>query len=365
MESPQSRRPQQAIIPRSHRLTRCQTGSAAVSSLQEIRTKSRNGLKREEKDQNPLTSKKPQKKTEEITDSAAAGFVRFLPRSKSKPKVPRRTRSASTSPSAWALSPGRSSPLPVPVLKPPSLETLKWDPKGGGGGRGGGGMSAVLKFFRQKKVCTVLEEEYLRFRVMHNRLLQWRFANARAETSMAAVKRLAQKKIVNAWLRISLTRNMIVEKRNQVLKLKHQIKLYEIMKSQMKFLTEWSRIEAKNCEAVGRVARKLSAISVCLPLVDGAQAQVMTFYDAISTATGVMDNMEAMIVDMHRQIETASYVLVELMIMLKQHEQYFEQLEKSIAIVTNLEVKENSLRVNFIQMGKEVKEPKIAYTHPT
>lgn len=190
MESPQSRRPQQAIIPRSQRLIRCQTGSAAVSSLQEIRTKSRNGLKREEKDQNPLTSKKPQKKTEEITDSAAAGFVRFLPRSESKTEVPRRTRSASTSPSAWALSPGRSSPLPVPVLKPPSLETLKRDSKGGGGG--GGRVSAVLKFFRQKKVCTVLEEEYHRFLVMHNRLLQWRFANARAETSMAAVKRLAQ-----------------------------------------------------------------------------------------------------------------------------------------------------------------------------
>ncbi|CAI9774973.1 unnamed protein product [Fraxinus pennsylvanica] len=200
---------------------------------------------------------------------------------------------------------------------------------------------------------------------MHNRLLQWRFANARAETSMAAVKRVAQKKFVNAWLRISLTRDMIIEKRNQVLKLKHQIKLYEIMKSQMKYLTEWSRIEARNCEAVGRVARKLSAISVSLPLVDGAQAQVMTFYDAISTATGVIDSIEAMIADMYRQIETASYVLVELMIVLKQYKQYFEELEKSIAIVSNLEVRENSLRVSFIQMGKEMKEPKIVHTYPT
>ncbi|CAI9774975.1 unnamed protein product [Fraxinus pennsylvanica] len=147
MEPPQSRRLQQAIIPRPQRLLRCQTGSAALSSLQEIRIKSRSGLKREEKDQNPLTSKKQQNKTKEITDSTAAGFVRFLPRSKSKTEVPRRTRSASTSPSAWALSPGRSSPLPV--LKSPSLEKLKRDSTGGGGGSGG--VSAVLKFFRQKK----------------------------------------------------------------------------------------------------------------------------------------------------------------------------------------------------------------------
>ncbi|KAL2501119.1 DEAD-box ATP-dependent RNA helicase 56 [Forsythia ovata] len=76
-------------------------------------------------------------KTEEITD-AAAGFVRFLPPSKSKTEVPRRTRSASTSPSARALSLGRSFPLSV--SKAPSLETLKRDlKKGRGGGVGGGG----------------------------------------------------------------------------------------------------------------------------------------------------------------------------------------------------------------------------------
>ncbi|KAL2489872.1 QWRF motif-containing protein 7 [Forsythia ovata] len=160
MENQHPRRLQQAIIPRSQRLLNCQSVSTAGSSLQDMRTnssnsalksatKSRSGFKREENDQNPLSNKKTQKKTEEITD-AAAGFVRFLPPSKSKTEVPRRTRSASTSPSAWALSPGRSFPLPVP--KAPSLETLKQDlKKGEGGGVGGGGVSAVLKFFRQKK----------------------------------------------------------------------------------------------------------------------------------------------------------------------------------------------------------------------
>ncbi|KAL2544326.1 QWRF motif-containing protein 7 [Forsythia ovata] len=137
MENQHPRRLQQAIIPRSQRLLRCQSVSTAGSSLQEMctnssnsapksATKSRSGFKREENDQNPLSNKKTQKQTEEITD-AAAGFVRFLPPYKSKTEVPRRTRSASTSPSAWALSPGRSFPLSVP--KAPSLETLKRDLK--------------------------------------------------------------------------------------------------------------------------------------------------------------------------------------------------------------------------------------------
>jgi len=55
-----------------------------------------------------------------------------------------------------------------------------------------GGFSGVLKYFKQKKVSTLQEEEFHRFRVMHNRLLQWRFVNARAEAAMAGVKRVAE-----------------------------------------------------------------------------------------------------------------------------------------------------------------------------
>ncbi|KAG6390819.1 hypothetical protein SASPL_148564 [Salvia splendens] len=45
---------------------------------------------------------------------------------------------------------------------------------------------------RQKKVSPLLEEEYHQYRLMYNRLLQWRFANARAESSLATVNRAAQ-----------------------------------------------------------------------------------------------------------------------------------------------------------------------------
>ncbi|KAK4489419.1 hypothetical protein RD792_005228 [Penstemon davidsonii] len=168
----------------SPRLLRCKSGSKAVSSpLPEAYT---------------LTSKfkKKSKKAEENDSSGSSddGFVRFLRRSDSKIEVPRRTRSASTSPSAWALSPGRSLPCsspapPVPKHPKSSDKLVKAEGKSGGGG---GGVGGVLKYFRQKKVSPVLEEEYHRYRVVYNRLLQWRFVNARAEASMANVKRVSQ-----------------------------------------------------------------------------------------------------------------------------------------------------------------------------
>lgn len=96
-----------------------------------------------------------------------------------------------TSPSAWALSPGRVAPYPspVPTLPPaspsPDVKT--------GSERGTGGISGVLKYFSKKKAVAASEEADRHcYKLMNNRLLQWRFANARAETAMSTVKTLAE-----------------------------------------------------------------------------------------------------------------------------------------------------------------------------
>lgn len=60
----------------------------------------------------------------------------------------------------------------------------------------------------------------------------------------------------------------MLEKRIQLRKLKHEIKLCQIMNPQMKLLNEWGKLEGKNLEAVGRLTRKLTALSFKLPLED-------------------------------------------------------------------------------------------------
>lgn len=99
-------------------------------------------------------------------------------------------RKSSTSPSAWALSPGRSLPFAVGPEATAAAVVASPRPrvKSSGGGVGG-----VLKYFRlQKKGLSIQEEEFHQFRVLHNRLLQWRFANARAQAAMVASHKVAQ-----------------------------------------------------------------------------------------------------------------------------------------------------------------------------
>ncbi|KAI9162450.1 hypothetical protein LWI28_027534 [Acer negundo] len=140
------------------------------------------------------------------------GFVRFLqrgsgPRStstttpaaaaKNNNKV---TKSVTNSPSAWALSPGRTSPCMV-APESPAVTSRVVKVKSSSGG--GGGVSGVLKYFRQKKVSPVQEEEYRNFRVVHNRLAQYRFANARAEATMVFLNNVAQADVESVYKAMS------------------------------------------------------------------------------------------------------------------------------------------------------------------
>lgn len=77
-----------------------------------------------------------------------------------------------------------------------------------------------------------------------------------------------QDRLFHVWLRIFRVRNITMEKRIQIQKMKHQMKLYQIIHPQMSLLNEWAKMERKNCEAVSRLTRKLSALSVKLPLAE-------------------------------------------------------------------------------------------------
>ncbi|GMI76626.1 QWRF domain containing 7 [Hibiscus trionum] len=290
----------------------------------------------------------PKKSTTTTAITTRDGFVRFLQRGGSKTKVS--SKSVTNSPSAWALSPGRSSsPLVEPQVSSWTTEVRAKCSKGGGG------VSGVLKYFRQKKVSPIQEEEYHQFRVVYNRLLQWRFANARAEAAMAAVNIDSQDKLFGVWLRILKIRNSTLEKRILLHKLRHEIKLHEIVGPQLSLLTEWVKLESRNLEAVSRVIRKLSAVLVRVPLIQDAEADMESMHEAMSAAIEVMDGIEANIINIFSQpVEKILYLVTELISMVEQEKQCLEDMENAITLVPpQVLVSEQSLHVHLIQAAKE------------
>ncbi|KAL0688376.1 hypothetical protein Bca4012_088053 [Brassica carinata] len=112
--------------------------------------------------------------------------------------------------------------------------------------RSGGAVAGVLKYFKaQKKISPVQEERYHRFRMLHNRLIQLRFINARAEASILKVN-------VEAF---------------------------------------------KNCEALSKLTRKLHALSVRVPLLHGATVvDVVSIHEEMVGAIEVMDEIEDIVI---------------------------------------------------------------------
>ncbi|KAI5346843.1 hypothetical protein L3X38_014722 [Prunus dulcis] len=282
-----------------------------------------------------------------------------LPRGRTSPSPRPRISSVPPprSPSAWALSPGRYLPCKV-APESPAVSTKAARVKSSNSG--GGGVSGVLKYFRlQKKVSPIQEEDFHRFRLLHNRLLQWRFANARAEASLLVAKRVSQAKIFSVCLRTLKVRNFILEKRMQMQKLKHEIKVYQILNPQIFLLNEWGKLDRKNQESVSRLVRKLSGISNTLPLVHDAKADVASVYEAMTTAMLVVEGIEAMVTKLLPQLEKVLYMVTELLIAQKQQ----NDLEENITTVAALVEEEASVRAHLIQLESQGAEANIPSTY--
>ncbi|CAA7060214.1 unnamed protein product [Microthlaspi erraticum] len=272
-------------------------------------------------------------------------------------------KQGANSPSAWALSPGRvstmktylssSAPATSMCQTPPESPVSAAKMRSGGAGA----VAGVLKYFKaQKKVSPVQEEDYHRFRVYQNRLLQLRFINARTEATMANLKINVEDQLFWVWLRTYKMRNYVVENLIEVQRLRQEIKLRQILSLQMPLLNEWSKLDPKNYEALSKLTRKLHALSVRLPLLHGATIDVVSIHEEMVAAIEVMDEIEEIVIKfLPRQVEIILYELTELLSMFKQESLYFEELEKSLNLMPLIAAKESSLEVHLLQKTKEQK----------
>ncbi|KAJ8420860.1 hypothetical protein Cgig2_020054 [Carnegiea gigantea] len=230
-------------------------------------------------------------------------------------------KSLTSSPSAWALSPGRAPLGPPLTPESPKVKTS--------------GSGILMYFNKQKKVSPAQEEELHQYR----------------------------EKLFGVWLKLYKTRYAIAEKKMKVERLKQKIKLLETVCPQLDLLREWEKLEKKNVEAVGRVARKLSAYATKLPLVNGAMGDTVAVFDAMSIALEVMENIEETIMNFHYQAEKLCNLLGELIHTVEPNKGCFQELEKEIASVISLEAKEKSMIVHVLQANKEPEEGQMNCKH--
>ncbi|XP_065001421.1 QWRF motif-containing protein 7-like [Musa acuminata AAA Group] len=270
---------------------------------------------------------------------------RSPPRSTSAP-AQRDARKTKTGLSAWARSPSQSKPSPDPSRAAPVVTA--------GGKKGGGG--GVLGLFRRRKEAAPGEEESHQLRLLTSRLIQWRFANARAVAAVEAARCNAEEKLFYAWLRIYELRNLVAAKRILVQRRKQKMKLPQILRPQLRLLSQWEPHAKKHVEAVATLVRLLGAAAFSLPLVEGAEANSVSLRRCLSSSMEAMTDIAATAGVFYAKVGDIDTMLYELVETIRLEIQGLEELMEMCTSVTSLEMHEVSLRAHMIQAVKEEDE---------
>ncbi|CAK7347446.1 unnamed protein product [Dovyalis caffra] len=149
-------------------------------------------------------------------------------------------------------------------------------------------------------------------RILHNRLLQWRFVNARADSAMSAQRLNAEKSLYTARVTTSKLCESVRAKRIELQWLRQNLKLISILKGQMLYLEELALIDQDYSCSLSGAIEALQASTVRLPVVGGARADVQNLKDAICSAVDVMQAMASSICLLLSKVGEVNSLVAEL-----------------------------------------------------
>ncbi|KAE9599843.1 putative QWRF family protein [Lupinus albus] len=187
--------------------------------------------------------------------------------------------------SQWALSPGRSG---SPIMSVESMDksmsfsslkqcTSPTPTKAKGVERI---LSMGFNLFKSKKTLFNSPtsstgfgnlEAVQQLRMLDNRLMQWRYANARAQVVNDSISYQAENTLIYAWHGLTKLRLSVLEKRIQFEREKLQMKINFILYSQMELLKAWAGMERQHISAITVTKESLHSVVCRIPLLEGAK----------------------------------------------------------------------------------------------
>ncbi|CAH8278565.1 unnamed protein product [Arabidopsis lyrata] len=187
-------------------------------------------------------------------------------------------------------------------------------------------------------------------RLFHNRLLQWQFANARANAVISAQKMRAEKRLCNAWISISKLYDSVRAKRIELQHLKQSLKLISILNKQMGHLEEWLVMDRDYMGSLVGAAEALKGSTLCLPVDCGAMVNVQSVKDAICSAVDVMQAMASSICLLLPKVGKISSLAAELGRVNVKEEGMLDMCWDLLNTISALQVTECSLRTQVTQL---------------
>lgn len=215
-------------------------------------------------------------------------------------------------------------------------------------------LSFIADIRKGKKSAHHIEDAHL-LRLIHNRHLQWRYANARAAAALFAQEVTAEKTLYNVWRTTSELWDSVSKKQLDLQELRLKLKLHSVLTEQMAYLEDWVSIEEDHTSSLAQAIRDLQSSTIRLPVSEGARADVETVKAAVSSAVDVMQAMGSSICSILSRAEGMNCLVSELADLATQERAMLDECESLLASTIAMQVEEYSLRTHLIQLKQTSK----------
>ncbi|KAA3464063.1 tif31 [Gossypium australe] len=210
---------------------------------------------------------------------------------------------------------------------------------------------------RVRKSASFIEDAH-QLRLLYNRYLQWRYANAHSEAVLYIQKVNAEETSYNVWNATLGLWDALIKKRINLQRLKLELKLNSILNDQMGYLKDWVLLERDHIRCLAGAVEDLKATTLHLPVTDGGRADSESLKAAICSVVDVMQAMGSSICSLVPKVEGVNNWVSELAAISAQEQNMLDQCEALLASTADLQLEEYSLRSHLIQTKQPSKKNK-------
>ncbi|QCE14022.1 QWRF family [Vigna unguiculata] len=206
------------------------------------------------------------------------------------------SRSRPSTPPSRGASPSRIRPTNSSIRSNNSISVL----------------SFIADFKMGKKSASYIEDAH-QLRLLYNRYLQWRFANARAEDVLYIQNAIVEKTLYNVWITSLSLWESVLRKRINLQQLKLDLKLNSVLNDQlMTYLDDWAVLERDHIDALSGAVEDLEASTLRLPVTGGEIVYIEHLKVAICQAVDVMQAMGSGICSLLSRVEGMNSLISEV-----------------------------------------------------
>lgn len=211
---------------------------------------------------------------------------------------------------------------------------------------------------RKGKKVSSHQEEVHTLRLLHNRYLQWRYLNAKAEAYIRAQQRETERTLHSLGVKIAGFYDSVKTKRAELGLLQRTKTLSAILEAQTPYLMEWSVLEENYSINLSEAIQAMLNASLQLPIVN-VRAEIGELGEALNSAMKVMENIVYHLESFMPKAEETENLISELARVTGGEKTLVEECGDLLSETCTSQVQEFSLRSQLIQWHRFCQERKV------